>query len=50
MSSGFGALRTAWGLFRTDSREDTYLAVGIVGVVLAPYLYQYLRGREGAGR
>lgn len=43
-------LRAAMRLFRSDSRRETYLAVGIVTVVLAPTIFSYWKQWRGGGR
>jgi hypothetical protein len=36
-------LRSAWRLYKSEDRVDTYIAVGIAGVVLGPVLYRVWR-------
>jgi len=40
-------LRRAWTLYRTDSRVDTYLAVGIVLLLLSPFIQVWWQHRRG---
>jgi len=35
------ALRAAVGLVRSDSRQETYLAVAVVGAVVLPVVWSY---------
>lgn len=48
MRSSLIAVRHAYGLFKSDSRVDTGLAVLLVIGVLLPFLQQYHRSKSKA--
>lgn len=46
--SGVKALRAAWTLLKSDSRRETYAALAIVGVAVAPAVYGAVQERRAA--